>query len=73
MDRLELAKCPQSPTGVHWWKIAMLGINPTGVCKFCSEERQFDNSHGSDKWDYGERRKMGIRLLVEQAIHKDLK
>ncbi|KKL16273.1 hypothetical protein LCGC14_2497210, partial [marine sediment metagenome] len=44
MDRLELAKCPQSPTGVHHWMIPMLGAHPTGQCKFCGEERTFDNT-----------------------------
>ena len=53
MDRLELAKCPQSPTGVHHWMIPMLGAHPTGRCKFCGEERQFDNT--AARWDYGDK------------------
>ena len=58
-DRLELAKCPPSPTGVHHWLIPTLGAHPIGHCKFCSEERQFENT--ASRWDYGEKRKIAVR------------
>ena len=62
MDRQSLAKCPQSPTKVHHWMIPMTGAHPVGQCKFCGEERQFDNS--ASRWDYGERHTQKARLQI---------
>ena len=59
MDRLELAKCPPSPTGVHHFMIPSLGANPVGLCKYCGEERVFNNT--SSRWDYGEKDRIAER------------
>lgn len=66
MDRLQQAECPDAPTGElpfgkHWWKIPMLGAHPVGCCKFCSRERQFDNSRGNGAWSDDRDKSYAIR------------
>ncbi|KKN01339.1 hypothetical protein LCGC14_1128650 [marine sediment metagenome] len=59
-QRLEAAKCPQSPTKVHHWIIPMLGAQPIGRCRYCGEERMFNNT--GSRWDYGEKNKIADRM-----------
>ncbi|KKL47585.1 hypothetical protein LCGC14_2334040 [marine sediment metagenome] len=59
MDRLEQAKCPPSPTGVHHWMIPMLGAQPVGRCKYCGTDRTFNNT--GSRWDYGEKQAITAR------------
>lgn len=37
-EQLERAKCVDSPTGAHHWRIDEDGL---GCCKYCGEERRF--------------------------------
>jgi len=38
-------RCPESPTGAHWWQIGYPnGTLSVGVCRYCGEQRQFANT-----------------------------
>ena len=70
--RIEAANCPQAPTdvepfGKHWWVIPMAGARPVGRCKFCGEERAFDNSCRDGQWDARIQHKRSMEQHISHA------
>jgi len=66
-DRLEQAKCPQSPTKVHHWMILGTGAEPIGHCLFCGAGKQFKGSWDANWIDLGETHRRAIILAVAEA------
>jgi hypothetical protein len=43
-ERLDEAKCPESPTGAHHWLLPHIRgrqVMAIGTCKYCGQEREF--------------------------------
>lgn len=67
MDRLELARCLQSPTKVHHWMIPSTGAEPTGYCQFCGQGRKFKGSWGADWADFGDKHRSIMQAIAEHT------
>ncbi|KKM68906.1 hypothetical protein LCGC14_1456160 [marine sediment metagenome] len=72
MDRLEQAKCPPSPTGVHHWMIPSTGAEPIGHCQFCGTDRQFKGCSNYDWVDYQKANARNLELALKDARDENL-
>ncbi|KKL53234.1 hypothetical protein LCGC14_2277450 [marine sediment metagenome] len=67
MDRLQEAKCSNSPTGVHWWMIESLGATPWAYCKYCGREKNFQGVFGADLHKYSVEHAAAVKAKAKES------
>lgn len=67
MDRVQQAKCDQSPTSAHHWIIPGVGVDISGRCKYCFRRRSFKGVYGSESWEAQRKHTQVIRRSTKLA------